>query len=154
MDELSSVYQHKVSILTRQLDQLQVNQTFLEDVLKRATSSVQSPSDVQFLLSRPDIVSMLKTEESYSMVLEPEARFLPEFTREKKNTILDTMVRIQILPESLVISKLQCELSWDGFLRVPIFFSGRNSLADILDIAVVIHRLVYFPVLVMFSSRI
>ena len=149
MDELSSVYQHKVSILTRQLDQLQVNQTFLEDVLKRAKSSVQSPSDVQFLLSRPDIA-----EESYSMVLEPEARFLPEFTREKKNTILDTMVRIQILPESLVIRKLQCELSWDGFLRVPIFFSGRNSLADILDIAVVIHRLVYFPVLVMFSSRI
>ena len=149
MDELSSVYQHKVSILTRQLDQLQVNQTFLEDALKRAKSSVQSPSDVQFLLSRPDIA-----EESYSMVLEPEARFLPEFTREKKNTILDTMVRIQILPESLVIRKLQCELSWDGFLRVPIFFSGRNSLADILDIAVVIHRLVYFPVLVMFSSRI
>ena len=95
---------------------------------------------------------MLKTEESYSMALEPEARFLPEFTREKKNTILDPMVRIQILSEILVIRKLQGELSWDGFLWAPIFFSGRNSLADILDIAVVIRRLIFFPVLVMFLS--
>ena len=103
MDKLSSIHQQKVSILTRQLDQLRVNQKFLEDALQQAKSSIQSPSDVQFLLSRPDIVSTLETEESYSMVLEPEAQFLPEFTKSEE----ERMVRIQIL--ILVIR----ELTWD-----------------------------------------
>ena len=91
MDKLSSIHQQKKSILTEQLGLLRVNQTFLESAVKRAKSSIQSPSDVQFLLSRPEIVSMLKTGESYSMVLEPEAQFLPEFTKEEN---WDTMVRI------------------------------------------------------------
>ena len=170
MDKLSSIHQQKVSILTRQLDQLRVNQKFLEDALQQAKSSIQSPSDVQFLLSRPDIVSTLETEESYSMVLEPEAQFLPKFTKEKK----DRRVRIQI-----VIFVIH-ELAWDqtyGFLRVPFFSPGWiPSLADILCIAVVIYpgprpckrewaaqsgdlvavvicRLVFIPVLVMFWSR-
>ena len=103
MDKLSSIHQQKVSILTRQLEQLRVNQKFLEDALQQAKSSIQSPSDVQFLLSRPDIVSTLETEESYSMVLEPEAQFLPEFTKSEE----ERMVRIQIL--ILVIR----ELTWD-----------------------------------------
>ena len=30
-------------------------------------------------------MSTLETEESYSMVLEPEAQFLPKFTKEKKD---------------------------------------------------------------------
>ena len=103
MDKLSSIHQQKVSILTRQLEQLRVNQKFLEDALQQAKSSIQSPSDVQFLLSRPDIVSTLETEESYSMVLEPEAQFIPEFTESEE----EGMVRIQIL--ILVIH----ELAWD-----------------------------------------
>ena len=103
MDKLSSIHQQKVSILTRQLEQLRVNQKCLEDALQQAKSSIQSPSDVQFLLSRPDIVSTLETEESYSMVLEPEAQFLPEFTKSEE----EIMVRIQIL--ILVIR----ELAWD-----------------------------------------
>ena len=117
MDKLSSIHQQKVSILTGQLDHLRVNQTFLEDALQRAKSSIQSPSDVQFLLSRSDVVSTLETEESYSVVLEPEAQFLPEFTKGKKGR----KVRIQIV--ILVIH----ELAWDqtnGFLRVPFFFAG------------------------------
>ena len=118
MDKLSSIHQQKVSILTGQLDHLRVNQTFLEEALQRAKSSIQSPSDVQFLLSRPDIVSTLETEESYSVVLEPEAQFLPEFTKGK---ILGRKVRIQIV--ILVIYKL----AWDQttfFLRVPFFSPG------------------------------
>ena len=103
MDKLSSIHQQKVSILTRQLDQLRVNQKFLEDALQQAKSSIQSPSDVQFLLSRPDIVSTLETEKCYSIVLEPEAQFLPEFTDKEE----ERMVRIQIL--ILVIH----ELAWD-----------------------------------------
>ena len=91
MDKLSSIHQQKKSILTEQLGRLRVNQTFLASVVKRANFSIQSPSDVQFLLSRPEIVSMLNTEESYSMVLEPEAQFLPEFTKEEN---WDTVVRI------------------------------------------------------------
>ena len=117
MDKLSSIHQQKVSILTRQLDQFRANQTFLEDALQRAKFSIQSPSDVQFLLSRSDIVSTLKTEKCYSMVLEPEAQFLPEFTMEEK----DRKVRIQI-----VIFVIH-ELAWDqtnGFLRVPFFSPG------------------------------
>ena len=100
MDKLSSIHQQKVSILTRQLDQLRVNQKFLEDALQQAKSSIQSPSDVQFLLNRSDIVSTLETEESYSMVLEPEAQFIPEFTESEE----ERMVRIQIL--ILVIHEL------------------------------------------------
>ena len=92
MDKLSSIHQQKKSILTEQLGRLRVNQTFLESVVQRAKSSIQSPSDVQFLLSRPDIVSTLETEKSYSMVLEPEAQFLPEFTVEEKGR----MVRIHL----------------------------------------------------------
>ena len=91
MYKLSSIHQQKKSILTEQLGRLRVNQAFLKSAVQRAKSSIQSPSDVQFLLSRPEIVSMLKTEESYSMVLEPEAQFLPEFTKEEN---WDTMVRI------------------------------------------------------------
>ena len=103
MDKLSSIHQQKVSILTRQLEQLRVNQKFLEDALQQAKSSIQSPSDVQFLLSRPDIVSTLETEKCYSIVLEPEAQFMPEFTKSEE----ERMVRIQIL--ILVIH----ELAWD-----------------------------------------
>ena len=103
MDKLSSIHQQKKSILTEQLGRLRVNQTFLESVVQRAKSSIQSPSDVQFLLSRPDIVSTLETEKCYSIVLEPEAQFLPEFTKKEENG----MVRIQIF--ILVIH----ELAWD-----------------------------------------
>ena len=119
MDKLSSIHQQKVSILTGQLDHLRVNQTFLEDALQRAKSSIQSPSDVQFLLSRSDIVSTLETEESYSVVLEPEAQFLPEFTKERKGR----KVRIQIV--ILVIYKL----AWDQttFSSGAILFSGMNT---------------------------
>ena len=48
------------------------------------------------------------------------------------------------------------ELAWDGFFRVPIFFSGISSLADTLDIAVACHPSIsfFFSVLVMFLSRI
>ena len=102
MDKLSSIHQQKKSILTEQLDRLRVNQTFLKSVVQRAKSSIQSPSDVQFLLSRPDIVSTLETEKCYSIVLEPEAQFLPEFTKKEE----ERMVRIQIL--ILVIH----ELAW------------------------------------------
>ena len=103
MDKLSSIHQQKVSILTRQLEQLRVNQKFLEDALQQAKSSIQSPSDVQFLLSRPDIVSTLETEKCYSIVLDPEAQFMTEFTKSEE----ERMVRIQIL--ILVIR----ELAWD-----------------------------------------
>ena len=103
MDKLHSTFEHKVSILSEQQDRLGVNLAVLEDALQRAKSSIQSPSDVQFLLSRPDIVSTLETEESYSMVLEPEAQFIPEFTESEE----ERMVRIQIL--ILVIH----ELAWD-----------------------------------------
>ena len=91
MDKLSSIHQQKKSILTEQLDRLEVNEAFLKSAVQRAKSSIQSPSDVQFLLSRSDIVSTLKTERSYSMVLEPEAQFLPEFTKEEN---WNTVVRI------------------------------------------------------------
>ena len=117
MDKLSSIHQQKVSILTGKLDHLRVNQTFLEDALQRAKSSIQSPSDVQFLLSRSDIVSTLETEESYSVVLEPEAQFLPEFTKGKKGR----KVRIQIV--ILVIYKL----AWD---QTTFFFLCHSFLRD------------------------
>ena len=103
MDKLSSIHQQKKSILTEQLGLLRVNQTFLESAVKRAKSSIQSPSDVQFLLSRPDIVSTLETEKCYSIVLEPEAQFMTEFTESEEERV----VRIQIL--ILVIH----ELAWD-----------------------------------------
>ena len=103
MDKLSSIHRQTKSILTEQLDRLEVNQAFLKSAVQRAKSSIQSPSDVQFLLSRPDLVSTLKTERSYSMVLDPEAQFLPEFTKSEE----ERMVRIQIF--ILVIH----ELAWD-----------------------------------------
>ena len=103
MDKLSSIHRQTKSILTEQLDRLEVNQAFLKSAVQRAKSSIQSPSDVQFLLSRPDIVSTLETEKCYSIVLEPEAQFLPEFTEKEE----ERMVRIQSL--ILVIR----ELAWD-----------------------------------------
>ena len=103
MDELSSIHQQKRSILTEQLGRLRENLTFLESVVQRTKSSIQSPSDVQFLLSRPDIVSTLETEKCYSIVLEPEAQFIPEFTKSEE----ERMVRIQIL--ILVIHELACD---------------------------------------------
>ena len=103
MDKLFSICELKESILLGQLDHLQVSQTFLEDALQRAKSSIQSPSDVQFLLSRLDIVSTLETEKCYSLVLEPEAQFMTEFTESEE----ERMVRIQIL--ILVIHELACD---------------------------------------------
>ena len=103
MDKLSSIHRQTKSILTEQLDRLEVNQAFLKSAVQRAKSSIQSPSDVQFLLNRPDIVSTLETEKCYSIVLEPEAQFIPEFTESEE----ERTVRIQIL--ILVIH----ELAWD-----------------------------------------
>ena len=84
MDKLVGLLQHKESILKEQLDRLQVNQTFLESVVQQANASIQSPSDVQFLLSLSDIEKTINAEESYSLVLEPEAQFLPEFAKQEK----------------------------------------------------------------------
>lgn len=84
MDRLNSLLQDKESILTKQLGRLQENQTFLKTAVQQAKASIQSPSDVQFLLSRSDIVSTLETKGSYSLVLEPEVQFLPEFAKEEK----------------------------------------------------------------------
>lgn len=81
-----------------QRDRLQQNQACLENALQRAKTSIQSPSDVEFLLSRQGIVSTLETKESNSMVLEPEAQFLPEFTKdnskEEKKSRKVRMIRI------------------------------------------------------------
>ena len=118
MDKLSSIYQHKVSILSEQLDRLRLNQRLLEDALQRAKSSIQSPSDVQFLLNRSDIVSTLESEKSYSMVLEPEAQFLPEFNKNE----VKRMVRIQIL--ILVIHELALDQ------RLTVIFGPHYFLRD------------------------
>lgn len=90
MDKLNSLLQDKESILTKQLGRLQENQRFLETAVQQAKASNQSPSDVQFLLIRSGILSKLETKESYSIVLEPEVQFLPEFAKEGK-------VRFQLL---------------------------------------------------------
>ena len=90
MDKLISLLQDKESILTKQLGRLQENQTFLETTVQQAKASIQSPSDVEFLLIRSAILSALKTKESYSLMLEPKAQFLPEFAKEEK-------VRFQLL---------------------------------------------------------
>ena len=90
MDKLVGLLQHKESILKKQLGRLQENQTLLETAVQQAEASIQSPSDVQFLLLRSGILSTLETEESYSLVLEPEAQFLPEFAKEEE-------VRFQLL---------------------------------------------------------
>ena len=84
MDRLNSLLQDKESILMKQLGRLQENQTFLKTAVQQAKACIQSPSDVQFLLSRSDIVSTLETKGSYSLVLEPEVQFLPEFAKEEK----------------------------------------------------------------------
>ena len=84
MDKLISLLQDKESILTKQLGRLQENQTFLETAVQQAKASIQSPSDVEFLLIRSAILSALKTKESYSLMLEPKAQFLPEFAKEEK----------------------------------------------------------------------
>ena len=90
MDKLISLLQDKESILTKQLGRLQENQTFLETAVQQAKASIQSPSDVEFLLIRSAILSALKTKESYSLMLEPKAQFFPEFAKEEK-------VRFQLL---------------------------------------------------------
>ena len=84
MDKLVSLLQHKESILTGQQERLRLNQAYLEWAVQQAKSSIQSPSDVQFLLARPAIVSTLENKESYSLVLKPEAQFLPEFSKEEQ----------------------------------------------------------------------
>lgn len=90
MDKLVGLLQHKESILKKQLGRLQENQTLLETAVQQAEASIQSPSDVQFLLLRSGILSTLENKESYSLVLEPEAQFLPEFAKEEE-------VRFQLL---------------------------------------------------------
>ena len=85
LDKLVSLHQSKEFILTWQLERLQLNRACLETAVEQAKSSIQSPSDVNFLLSRLAIVSTFETNhESYSLVLEPEAQFLPEFAKEEK----------------------------------------------------------------------
>ena len=85
LDKLVSLHQSKESILTGQLERLQLNKACLESAVEQAKSSIQSPGDVNFLLSRLAIVSTFETNhESYSLVLEPEAQFLPEFAKEEK----------------------------------------------------------------------
>ena len=91
LDKLVSLHQSKEFILTWQLERLQLNRACLETAVEQAKSSIQSPSDVNFLLSRLAIVSTFETNhESYSLVLEPKAQFLPEFTPEEE-------VRVSVL---------------------------------------------------------
>ena len=87
MDKLVGLLQHKESILKKQLGRLKENQTFLEIAVQQAKNSIQSPSDVQFLLIRSGILSTLEAEENCSLVLEPEAQFLPEFAKKDKVTV-------------------------------------------------------------------
>ena len=69
---------------------MRVNKERLESEVDRAKSSIKS-SDVDFLRSRPEVVSTFETNhESYSLVLKPEAQFLPEFTKDEK-------VRVSVL---------------------------------------------------------
>ena len=85
LDKLVSLHQSKESILTGQLERLRSNKKRLESAVEQAKSSIQSHNDVGFLDSRPAIVSTFETNhESYSLVLEPEAQFLPEFAKEEK----------------------------------------------------------------------
>ena len=85
LDKLVSLHQSKESILTGQLERLQLNKACLESAVEQAKPSIQSPGDVNFLLSRLAIVSTFETNhESYSLVLEPEVQFLPEFAKEEK----------------------------------------------------------------------
>ena len=85
LDKLISLHQSKESILTWQLERLQLNRACLESAVEQAKSSIQSPSDVNFLLSMVAIVSTFETNhENHSLVLEPEAQFLPEFANEEK----------------------------------------------------------------------
>ena len=91
MNKLFSIYQPKVSILSGQLERLRSNKKRLESAVEQAKSSIQSHNDVGFLDCRPAIVSTFETNhESYSLVLEPEAQFLPEFTPEEE-------VRVSVL---------------------------------------------------------
>lgn len=90
MDKLISLLQDKESILKKQRGRLHENQIFLEAAVQQAKASNQSLSDVQFLLIRSGILSRLETKESYSIVVEPEAQFLPEFAKEGE-------VRFQLL---------------------------------------------------------
>ena len=83
-DKLVSLLQHKESILMGQQDRLRLNQAYLESAVQQAKSSIQSAGDVQFLLSRPAIVSTLKNKESYSLVLKPKAQFCPKFSKEEQ----------------------------------------------------------------------
>ena len=87
MDKLVGLLQHKESILKKQFGRLKENQTFLEIAVQQAKNSIQSPSDVQFLLIRSGILSTLEAEENCSLVLEPEAQFLPEFAKKDKVTV-------------------------------------------------------------------
>lgn len=91
MDKLVGLLQHKESILTGQQDRLRLNQACLEGAIQQAKSSIQSASDVQFLLSRPAIVSTLENKDSYSLVLKPEVQSFPNFTKEE----LERKVRFQ-----------------------------------------------------------
>ena len=90
----------KDSILTEQLDGLRLDETFLESLVQQAKASIQSPSDVQFLLSVPDIFSTFKAKQCYYPVLEPEAQFLPEFTKEEKVRFQQLMILILVATES------------------------------------------------------
>ena len=91
LDKLVSLHQSKESILTGQLERLRSNKKRLESAVEQAKSSIESHNDVSFLDNRPAIVSTFETNhESYSLVLEPEAQFLPEFTPEEE-------VRVSVL---------------------------------------------------------
>ena len=97
MDKLVSLLLQKESILTGQQDRLRLNQVYLESAVQHAKSSIQSSGDVQFLLSRPAMVSTLENKESYSLVLEPEAQFLPEFSEKEQKREVRRMTVILFL---------------------------------------------------------
>ena len=94
LGKLVRLHQSKESILMGQLERLQLNKACLESAVEQAKSSIQSPGDVNFLLSRRDILSTFQiNRESYSLALEPEAQFLPEFTKgeEVRDSVVATV---------------------------------------------------------------
>ena len=68
LDKLVSLHQSKESILTGQLERLQLNKACLESAIEQAKSSIQSPGDVNFLLSRLTDYSVHFRDKSWKLL--------------------------------------------------------------------------------------
>ena len=80
-NKLEELYNNKAAILSEQRDRLHK----FQESAANFSSSIRSSRDVDLLVARSALQAMFRDTENQSMLLEPEAQFVPKLTFNRRS---------------------------------------------------------------------